>query len=183
MRHLGLALVLVAAAVACEPSKPSTPPEPTPVAEPEADAEIEAEAEPEAEAEAEPEPEAEPEAEAEAEVTQIDEAVFSKDGFEARDFHCSFDWPTRHAARYIAAGLADEDAALDACAPEGAAVEVEWSYAGGPTQNISVSAESSKIANCVTTAMTKVRAGVEGDCSAILLIGDPARAAAAYEAR
>ncbi len=170
--------MLVVAVSACEPSKPSTPPEPTSV-----DSTTEPAAQPEAEpaAEAEPEPAAEPEPEAEPEVSEIDEAVFSKDGFEARDLHCSLGEPTRNAARYIAAGLADQDAALDACAPEGAAVEVNWVYLGGPTGDISVVAETSSLANCVTQAMAKVRAGVEADCRAVILIGDPAGATAAYD--
>lgn len=181
-----LAVLLVSlisfATVACERSQPTTSPEPSPAEtptevapEPEAEAEAEAESEPE-----EPEEPAEPE---EPEVSEIKEAVFKKDGFEARDFQCQLSVPTRGAVGYIAAGLADADAELDACAPKGAAIEVSWGYVSGQAGNVSVGAETSKQANCVAAAMKKVRAGVEANCSAILLLGDPTAAAAAYDAR
>lgn len=178
MHRLGLFVLLVFAA-ACERSESSTPPEPTPTVSTPAEAEAEAEAEPEPE----PEAELEPTPEAEPEVSEIKQEVFSKDGFEARNLSCAINVPTRGADGYIAAGLVDADAALDACAPKGAAVQVSWEYLSGQAGNISVDATSSKLANCVAAAMGKVRAGVDASCSAVLLIGDAAGAAAAFEAR
>jgi outer membrane biosynthesis protein TonB len=176
MLRLGLAVVLVAAMVACERSQPSTSPEPAPAAS----SEPSSEPDPEPDPEPEPAPAAEPE---EPEVSEIKQSVFKKDGFEARDLQCALSVPTRGAEGYIAAGLADADAELDACAPKGAAIEVRWGYVSGQAGNVSVDAATSKQANCVAAAMKKVRAGVEANCSAILLIGDPTAAAAAYDAR
>jgi hypothetical protein len=177
MHRLGL-IVVLAAAAACEPATSSTPPEPTPAA-----ATAESPSEPEPESAPAPEPESAPEPEPAPEVSKIDEPVYSKEGFEARDLHCTLETPTRGAAGYIAAGLVDADATLDACAPKGAAVEVSWAYISSMAQNVSVEAETSSLANCVMTAMASVRAGVDASCSAVLLIGDPAAAAAAYDAR
>lgn len=175
MHRFGLAVLLVATSVACEPSKSTTPPEPSPAA---------SKPEPEPELEPEPEPEPAPEPE-EPEESEFATAVLSQGGFEARDLNCTLATPTRGAGGYITAGLVDPevDAALDACAPKGAAIAVDWAYVSGQAGNINVVAKTSKQANCVAAAMGKVRAGVEGECSAILLIGDPAAAAAAYEAR
>jgi hypothetical protein len=177
MHRLGLVVVFITAAVACERSQSSTPPEPTPSAST-------TEVAPAPEPAPEPEPELVPAPEPdEPEVSEIKQAVFSKDGFEARDLQCALTVPTRGAEGFIAAGLADQDAALDACAPKGAAIEISWGYVSGQARNVSVSAETSKQANCVMAAMAGVRAGVEASCSAIMLLGDPAGAAAAYEAR
>ena len=171
--------MLLAATIACERSQPSTTPEPS--VTPEVTPEPEPASEPTPEVEPEPEPA--PEEPEEPEVSAIKEAVFEKDGFQARDLQCTLTVPTRGAAGYIAAGLAEQDAALDACAPKGAAIEISWGYVSGQARNVSVSAETSKQANCIMAAMGKVRAGVEANCSAIMLIGDPTGAAAAYDAR
>lgn len=175
-----LLITSVIATVACERSQPSTPPEPSPAKTP---TEVASEPDPQEEAEADPEPAHTPSEPEDPEISEIKEAVFKKDGFEARDFQCELSVPTRGADRYIAAGLADADAELDACAPKGAAIEVRWGYVSGQAGNVSVDAETSKQANCVAAAMKKVRAGVEANCSAILLLGDPTAAAAAYDAR
>jgi hypothetical protein len=177
MHRFGLTVLLVAASLACEPSKSTTPPEPSP-----AESKPEPEPEPEVEPEPEPEPAPEPEPE-EPEVSEFAEAVLSQGGFEARGLKCTFAEPTREGQGYIIAGLVDADAALDACAPKGAAIDVSWNYVSGQAGNIDVSAKTSKQANCVATAMGQVRAGIEAECSAVLLLGDPAAAAAAYEAR
>jgi hypothetical protein len=170
-----LMIPMIIVASACERSQSSTSPEPTPtVSNPTP------RSEPEPERDVEPEADSEPE---DPEIDRIDEPVFSRDGFEARGLKCSLNTPTRSADRYIAAGLVDADAALDACAPKGAAVQVSWEYVGGGAANITVDATSSKLAKCVATAMTQVRAGVGASCSAILLIGDPAGATAAFDAR
>jgi hypothetical protein len=139
---------------------------------------------PERAPEPEPEPQAEPEPEPEPEVTKFDAAELSEGGFEARNLHCSFNEPSSRAAGYITASLVDADAALDACAPKGAAIEVTWAYLNGPVGSISVVATNSKVANCVAAAMSNnVSAGVKASCSAVLLLGDPAGATAAFEAQ
>ena len=137
----------------------------------------------EPEPEVEPEPEPEPEPEQDPEEIKVDQDVVSRDGFEARDLHCVIDVPTRGATGYILAGLTDADAALDACAPKGAAIKVEWSYVNNVAGNASVSASSQKMANCVAKAMGEVHAGVSAKCSAVLLLGDLTAATAAYDAR
>lgn len=176
MQRLGLTVLLISMMVACDSSKSSTPPEPTPT-----DAAVEPQAE--VEPTPEPEPEPEPAPEPEPEVMAFDEPVFSQDGFEARNLECKFNSATRGGAGYVKAGLVDVDAALDACAPKGAAIDVAWGYISNQAQNISVSAASNTVAKCVMKAMGGVRAGVEANCTAVLLIGDVAAATAAFDAR
>lgn len=174
MHRLGFALVLATATLACDRGATTQPPvqAATPEAEPA----------PEPEAEAEPAPE--PEAEAEPEVSKLDADAVSEGGFEARNLHCTFAEPSSRASGYIIASLVDADAALDACAPKGMAIEVGWSYVGGPTSEISVAAENSKVANCVAAAVSQhVSAGVRASCNAVLLLGDVTKASAAFEAR
>jgi hypothetical protein len=177
MQRLGVTVLLTLAMVGCDSSESTTPPEPTPT-----DAVVEPQPELESEPVSEPEPETT--AEAEPEVMAFEEPVFSQDGFEARNLECKFNSATRSAAAgYIKAGLVDVDAAIDACAPKGAVIDVTWGYISNQAQNISVSAQSNTVAKCVMKAMGGVRAGVEANCSAVLLIGDVTAATAAFDAR
>jgi hypothetical protein len=170
--------LLVSTLVACDSSESSTPPEPTPT-----DSGSSVEPQPEPEPEPEPEPASEPEPEPEPEVMEFEEPVFSENGFEARNLECKFNSATRGGAGYIKAGLVDQDAALDACAPKGAAIDVTWGYISNQAQNVSVSAQSNTVAKCVMKAMGGVRAGVDATCSAVFLIGDVTAATAAFDAR
>ena len=178
MHRLGFVVLLVAAtplALACDKSQP----QPTQDPEPATDAPP---PQPEPETEPEPEPEPEVAAPSEPEVSSFDADQFSEGGFEARHVHCTFDDPSSKATGYIKASFADADAAFDACAPKGAAIEVTWDYMGGPVGNISVVTENQKVANCMGSAMTNsLSAGVHATCSAIFLIGDIAGATAAFE--
>lgn len=173
MQRLGSTLLLTFCVVACD-SKSSTPPEPTPT-----QAAVE-QPQPQPEPELEPEPEPEPEV---AEPMEFSEPTFSQDGFEARNLHCKLNVETRGAAGFIKAGLVDQDAELDACAPKGAAIEITWSYVSNAAQNVSVVAGNNTMAKCITKAMGGVRAGVDASCSAVLLLGDLTAATAAYDAR
>jgi hypothetical protein len=175
MQRLGITVLLISTMVACDSSESSTPPEPTPT-------DTKVEPQPEPQPQPEPEPEPEPEAEV-AEPMEFSEPTFSQDGFEARNLYCKLNAETKGAAGYIKAGLVDQDAALDACAPKGAAIEVTWSYVSNAAQNVSVVAGSGTMAKCITKAMGGVRAGVDANCSAVLLIGDLTAATAAFEAR
>jgi hypothetical protein len=188
MRRLSIASVLVLSLAACERAPSSTPPESgggsevAPSEKPAIpDPEPALEPEPEAESETDPEPESPPATA----VSEVTEPVVEKDGFVARDLHCTLSDATVNGDRYILAGLTDPevDAALDACAPKGAAIAVEWSYVSGQAADIAVVASSPKQASCIAAAMTKVRAGVSAECSAVLLVGDLTAATKAYEAR
>jgi hypothetical protein len=176
MQRLGPTVLLIFCVAACDSDKSSTTPEPASTSG--------AVEQPQPEPEAEPEPEPEPEPVAEvAEPMEFKEASFSQDGFEARNFHCKLNAETKGAQGFIKAGLVDQDAALDACAPKGAAIEVTWSYISSAAQNVSVTATDAKQAKCITKAMGGVRAGVDATCSAVLLLGDLTAATAAFDAR
>jgi hypothetical protein len=175
MQRLGSTVLLIFCVVACDSDKSSTPPEPTSTTG--------AVEQPQPEPEAEPEPEPEPEPAEVAEPMEFSEASFSQDGFEARNFHCKLNAETKGAQGYIKAGLVDQDAALDACAPKGAAIEVTWSYVSSAAQNVSVVGQNASQAKCITKAMAGVRAGVDASCSAVLLLGDLTAATAAFDAR
>lgn len=174
MHRLGFAVLLAAATLACDKSQtpPTQEPQPT----------VDAPPQTEPESEPEPEPEPEPAPAAEPEVSEFKAATFSEGGFEARNLNCSFDEPSSKATGYVRASLVDADAALDACAPKGAAVDASWDYAGGPVNNISVGAENQKVANCVSAAMSNhLSAGLHASCTAVFLIGDIAGATASFE--
>jgi hypothetical protein len=176
MHRLGFAVLLAAATLACDKSQTPPTQEPEPA--------VDAPPQPEPEAEPEPEPEPEPAPAAEPEVSEFKAETFSEGGFEARNLNCSFDEASSKATGYVKASLVDADAALDACAPKGAAIEVSWDYVGGPVGNISVVAENQKVANCVGAAMSKnVSAGLHASCTAVFLIGDTAGATASFEKR
>jgi hypothetical protein len=178
MRRLGFAVLLAAATLACDKSQTPPPREPEPTVAPPS------QPEPEEEPEAEPEPEPEPAPAAEPEVSSFNAETFSEGGFEARFINCSFDEPSSKATGYIKASLVDADAAIDACAPKGAAIDVTWDYAGGPASNISVVAENQKVANCVGAAISKnVSAGLHASCTGVFLIGDLAGATASFDKR
>ena len=178
---LALSCVLLLGLAACDGGEPTTPPEPDATAQADAapPAEPEPELEPEVEAEPEPEPEPAPAAE-----RDYKEGTISKDGFEARALDCKLNDAVEGARGFTIAGLSKQDAAFDACAPKGAVVDVEWNFVSNASTDISISAESGKVASCVGAAFAKVRAGVgSGKCSVTLLIGDATAAAAAYDAR
>ncbi|MCA9714082.1 MAG: SEL1-like repeat protein [Myxococcales bacterium] len=82
----------------------------------------------------------------------------------------------------VTESLASQKRALDACAPGGAATTVSWTFARKATKEITVHGER-RTQQCVRKAMKKIRSGLEGTCSAVVLLGNRAGAERVYAAR
>ncbi|MFZ6184131.1 tetratricopeptide repeat protein [Nannocystis pusilla] len=80
-------------------------------------------------------------------------------------------------------GVAAHKAALDACAPAGAAVTVAWSYRGGRAGLVRVDAADPKLAGCVRKAVERARSSLTASCAATVLIGEAAGARKALAER
>jgi hypothetical protein len=69
-------------------------------------------------------------------------------------------------------GVAAHKAALDACAPAGAAVAVAWTYRGGRAALVRVDGADPRLAGCVRKAALRARSSLTASCAATLLIGE-----------
>ncbi|MDC0721268.1 tetratricopeptide repeat protein [Nannocystis bainbridge] len=69
-------------------------------------------------------------------------------------------------------GVAAHKAALDACAPAGAAVAVVWSYRGGRAGQVRVEGADPRLAGCVRKAVERARSSLAASCAATVLIGE-----------
>ena len=106
---------------------------------------------------------------AQAEV-QIAVAEMTVDGLAVRALECTLDQGGFLAAATIVGSLAQQDAALDACAPEGAAFAVTWTW--GADAGAAVTASSKVSANaCVQAALVGTTSALNGQCSAVVLVG------------
>lgn len=69
--------------------------------------------------------------------------------------------------------VAAHKAGLDACAPQGMASEVQWSWKGRRAAQVKVRGGGPKVEACVRKSVERARAELSGSCAAVLLIGDP----------
>lgn len=117
---------------------------------------------------------------AQAEV-QVSVAEMSVDGLAVRSLECTLDKGGFLAAATVVGSLAQQQAALDACAPEGGAFSVKWTW--GISAEAAIIATSKASANdCIQAALTSTISALNGQCTAVILVGDDAAAAAAAEA-
>ena len=101
------------------------------------------------------------------------------DGVEVRSLRCDLEKGGLMASMTVVAAIAGQKAALDACAPAGAASQVKWTWAAGATSGVSVVQSSApETAGCVNKAMTTITTDIVGTCEAVIFSG-PAEAAAA----
>lgn len=98
---------------------------------------------------------------------------FTIRGFSVRDLACRMTETDPMAVAEVVDGLAGQRAALDACAPGGAAAPVSWSYRDGKAGQVRVEVADAKVAACVRKAVAAARASQTASCSATLLIGAP----------
>ena len=116
---------------------------------------------------------------AQAEV-QVSVGEISVDGLSVRSLECTLDKGGFLAAATVVGSLAQQEAALDACAPEGAAFAIRWTW--GISAEASVTAASKASASdCIQAALTSTSSSLNGQCSAVILVGDEVAAAAAAE--
>lgn len=97
----------------------------------------------------------------------------SADGQEVRNLSCSLDSGGLFAGLAVVGTLAKQKRALDACAPEGAAFSVQFTFADGGAKQAKVLASSAKGKDaCVSRALSRLRTDLVGTCSAIILAGN-----------
>ena len=108
---------------------------------------------------------------------QVDQMTI--DGVDVRALRCELEKGGLMASVSVVAAVAGQKAALDACAPTGAASQVKWTWAGGATSSVHVAQSSApETAACVNQAMSTITTDVVGVCEAVILSG-PTEAAEA----
>lgn len=70
----------------------------------------------------------------------------------------------------VTAWMAPQKSKLDACAPKGTKVRVNWKVSGGKREFLNAQAEP-KLKACVEKALSPAKTPVEGHCAATLLLG------------
>jgi len=113
--------------------------------------------------------------------TSISVDAISVDGLSVRALSCSLEKGGLLASAMVVGALSSKKAALDACAPGGAAFSATWTW-GAETVVASVSGSKPDATDCVTAALKDIPSPVVGTCSALVLTGEPAAAAAAADA-
>jgi hypothetical protein len=74
----------------------------------------------------------------------------------------------------VVASLAGRKAALDACASDGAALRVRWTWEGEAGADIAaVDGAPAELTRCVEAALQAVPEAIDGACEGVLLIGEP----------
>lgn len=107
----------------------------------------------------------------------------SSNGMEVRDLKCKLEKGGLFGSMLIVAELAKHKAALDKCAPGGAAFAVSFTWRDGKTSDVKVSASSDAKANaCVIATLKKTKAAVVGTCESVVLTGAKDKAGAAADA-
>jgi hypothetical protein len=115
--------------------------------------------------------------------TKLNVASLSADGQEVRQLSCDLEEGGFTATFVVVGTLAKQKAALDRCAPKGAAFATSFTWRGGATSNVKVTGTTTAQQNsCVSRVLAQIAPPTEGSCSLILLVGDPKGAQAAAAA-
>lgn len=113
--------------------------------------------------------------------TTVQVGSMSADGLEIRDLDCSLESGGLFASALVVASLAEHKDALDACAPQGGAFAASWSWGAGSTSEVSSGVPESGN-RCVQKALQATQTDLKGQCTAVVLVGEPEGALAAYQA-
>jgi hypothetical protein len=106
------------------------------------------------------------------------------DGLAVRRFECRVDGGGGLFGSLALVGLlAAQKKGFDKCAPKGAAPDVFWSFRAGKTVDVRVEDPDAKVAACVTKVMSRVKATMEAQCAATILVGERTAAEAAAAAK
>ena len=104
-------------------------------------------------------------------------------GLEVRNLQCTMDKVNFLTGMETVSALAAQKAAFDACAPKGAAFAVNWAWKDTGMADVVVLNSSNTAANaCIQKALTKSASSLRGNCSAVILAGEPTAAATAAAA-
>lgn len=108
--------------------------------------------------------------------TQLSVESLAANGQQVRDLSCSLAEGGMFAMVGVVAALAKQKPALDACAPDGAAFKVRWTWSAKPTDAVVVEASLPKAKSCVEKALKATQGPTAGTCTGLVLTG-PAPAA------
>lgn len=109
---------------------------------------------------------------------QVSVGEMSVDGLDVRALQCTLDKGGFLAAATVVGSLAQQREALDACAPEGAAFAVKWTWGAAAASEVTGSSKPTADA-CIQKALSTTQSSLNGQCTAVVLVGEDAAAAAA----
>jgi len=110
--------------------------------------------------------------------TTVAVSELTVDGLRVLNLDCSLENTGLLAAANVVSALAQQDHAFDACFPEGTAFSVQWTW--GAVSNASVLSSDHPEANdCIQAALAQTTFSLNGQCTAVILVGDEEAAAAA----
>jgi hypothetical protein len=109
--------------------------------------------------------------------TKVQIGEMTVNGLVVRELFC--DWGDTKGAIMagpaVVGALAAQKEALDACAPQGSAAKLQWSSATPSPLNLE--SETPEIGACLAAAAVPVVKVTKGSCTAVVLVGEPKRAA------
>ena len=94
-------------------------------------------------------------------------------GLRVHELECRMPEVGPMALAEVVEAIAAHKAALDACAPRGAAPAVAWTWKGRRAAQVQVRGGGPKVEACVRKAVERTRAELSGECAAFVLVGDP----------
>lgn len=107
----------------------------------------------------------------------------SADGQEVRQLSCEMEEGGLMATLTIVGTLAKQKAALDRCAPNGAAFATKFTWKGRATSDVKVTGPATAQQNsCVAKVLAQITPPTQGTCSVIVLVGNTKGAQAAAAA-
>lgn len=107
----------------------------------------------------------------------------SADGQEVRRLSCDMEDGGLMATLTIVSTLAKQKAALDRCAPKGAAFATKFTWKGKAASDIKVTGAATAEQNsCVAKVLAQITPPTDGTCSVIVLVGASKAANAAADA-
>lgn len=113
--------------------------------------------------------------------TTVNVNSMNLDDLSIRDVHCELTGGGLFASMAVAAQLASQADAFNACHPSGAAIRLAWTWQNEQLVNPSVLSSSTSGADrCMTSALQAIRSPLSGTCETTFLVGDLAAAEAAY---
>lgn len=107
--------------------------------------------------------------------TTLNVESLSVDGQHVRDLTCRLGEGGLFAMMGVVGALAKQKAALDACAPSGAAFRVKWTW-GAKTEVGVEAGGDAKAQKCVARALEATKGPTTGTCSGLVLVGTTAAA-------
>ncbi|MFT5679139.1 MAG: hypothetical protein ACI8RZ_000043 [Myxococcota bacterium] len=112
---------------------------------------------------------------------QVSVSELSVDGLQVRSLECTLDKGGFLAAATVVGSLAQQDDALDACSQEGAAFSVQWTW-GAASDAVVLTSSRPSADVCIQSILKTTTSSLNGQCTAVILVGEEVAAAAAATA-